>query len=463
MKKTDSVPSMLTPKEAAGLYDPGQLSPLQKEYGQAVQENEALMAELRKSVYGTVGVNINGQEMEVPLWNKGMTPAQAEDAARDRLEMGLHPFTPQDQLEKAQDDEQARPTGYSKGTNNVKKTDSVPAMLTPKEAILNRNAAELLGRDAIKRLNAHGNMLAKRGVDLASDPTPGPSTQNLLGYQYGTAMVGRDDRADLLADAENTFYGGGQVPAPTPTPTPTPRMYQYGTYSVDPRHDYAPYGSGAASPRTIKAFMSRYGVLDSRGNITTPTPSGGTATVGPSNRFPQPSGGSTSASRYSGAPSTYGSQGILGPDQNPAYQAALARNPTPASRYAAQRSQPFTPQMVGTYGIPSKQRAVVTSGPNSFRTYDPQGGYIGRTGNATDFLNRQFNPVATTPIQPAAPVQPIAQTQPVANMPQNVVTTPTSVAVNTGQQFQPYNLEPNPFTQPSNLTLEQPRRYSDYY
>ncbi len=126
--------------------------------------------------------------------------------------------------------------GYAKGTASVKrKTDSVPAMLTPREAILNRNAAELLGRDTIKRLNDHGNMLSRRGVDLASlpsDPTPGPSTENMLGYQYGTSMVQGDDRADLLRDADSTFYGGGQAPAPTPTPTPA-RRYQYGTSSVD--------------------------------------------------------------------------------------------------------------------------------------------------------------------------------------------------------------------------------------
>jgi hypothetical protein len=317
----------------------------------------------------------------------------------------------------------------------MKKTDSVPAMLTPKEAILNRNAAELLGRDAIKRLNAHGNMLAKRGVDLASDPTPGPSTENLLGYQYGTAMVGNDDRSDLMRDVDNTFYGGGQVPAPTPTPTPTTRMYQYGTEDVRRRRTTDRYYRGI----NIDARQSRNAISDTgQGRII--QGSGGGA------------GGAIGASGGGG----YGpGQGALPPDQNPAYQAALARNPTPASRYAAQRNQPFTPQMVGTYGTPSEQRAVVTSGPNAFRTYDPQGGYIGRTGNAANFLNRQFNPVATTPIQPAAPVTPVANT--------NVVTTPTSVAVNTGQQFQPYNLEPNPFTQPASLTLEQPRRYSDYY
>lgn len=111
-------------------------------------------------------------------------------------------------------------------------TDTVDAKLTPREAVLNRNAAELLGRDTIKRLNDHGNMLSRRGVDLASDPTPGPSTENLLGYQMGTADVRRDDRADLLRDAENTFYGGGNAPAPTPTPTPKPRGYQYGTDDV---------------------------------------------------------------------------------------------------------------------------------------------------------------------------------------------------------------------------------------
>src|SRR4249920_2843189 len=47
-------------------------------------------------------------------------------------------------------------------------TDSVPAMLSPREAVLTRNAAELAGRDNIEKLNAEGNQLAKRGVDLAA-------------------------------------------------------------------------------------------------------------------------------------------------------------------------------------------------------------------------------------------------------------------------------------------------------
>jgi len=171
----------------------------------------------------------------------------------------------------------------------MKKTDSVPAMLTVKESVLNRNASELIGRDFIKRINDYGNMLAKRGVDLASDPTPGPSTENLLGYQMGTADVRRDDRGDLLRDADNTFYGGGHVPVPTPTPTPTTRMYQYGTSSVDD------FGS---------PFFKRNAVSQITGLRSPPQ------------RF---------ISNYSGGPSAYGSQGILGPDQNLAYQAALSR------------------------------------------------------------------------------------------------------------------------------------------
>ncbi len=285
-----------------------------------------------------------------------------------------------------------------------KPTDTVKAKLTPGEAVLTRNAAELLGRDTIKRLNDHGNMLSKRGVDLASlqsDPAPYPASENLAGLQMGTADVGRDDRADLLKDAENAFYGGGTAPMPTPTPTPRPDGYQYGTDDVRRRRTNA-------------------------------------------------------ASRLATNYSTFGSNGVqvrsgnaaLAPEDNPAYQAALARNPTPASRYAAQRSEPAS--MVGTYRSDYGPRAVISTGANRYRTYDPEGGYIGRTGNAADFLNKQFSPNP-------------AQTAPAPNPATMVNTTPTSVSINTGQQFQPYNLEPNPFTQPASLTLEQPRRYSDLY
>lgn len=55
-----------------------------------------------------------------------------------------------------------------------------------------------------------------------------------------------DDRRDLLNEADNAFYGGGQAPQPTPTPSPTPNpVPRSGTtkvsdsplYNVQPPND----------------------------------------------------------------------------------------------------------------------------------------------------------------------------------------------------------------------------------
>ena len=74
-------------------------------------------------------------------------------------------------------------------------TDTVPAMLTPGEAVLVPGAADAVGRGTIKALNRL--------------------------YAAG------NERDDLLKEAEDTFYGGGHVqpsgPTPTPTPSPAPR------------------------------------------------------------------------------------------------------------------------------------------------------------------------------------------------------------------------------------------------
>lgn len=164
------------------------------------------------------------------------------------------------------------------------KTDTVLAELTPREAVLNRNAAELMGRKKIAALNARGNKLAKRGVDLPSrryqkgtsdveeHEDQGESMMKeghrftpqdlaemhrqreaegqrrrarmmnekpVFQFQSGTSDVG-DERRDLLKDVEDTFYGGGHAqPKPTPTPTPKPRKYQYGTSNVRRAVDFA--------------------------------------------------------------------------------------------------------------------------------------------------------------------------------------------------------------------------------
>ncbi len=225
-----------------------------------------------------------------------------------------------------------------KSKRYAKGTDSVPAMLTPREAILNRNAAELLGRDTIKRLNDHGNMLSKRGVDLASlpsDPTPGPSTENMLGYQTGTADVRRDDRGDLLRDAENTFYGGGHVPAPSPTPKPV-RGYAYGTDDVLDQNDY-PNAASRVRPRTVTSTMAN-SFYSGRGG----TPLG--PQYDPSTGFQNPRPSGTVGLRGSGDTNISGSTyiGRNGVDLGPQYGNQGQLNPKPAGAIGLQGSLPQT-------------------------------------------------------------------------------------------------------------------------
>ncbi len=136
--------------------------------------------------------------------------------------------------------------------------------------------------------------------------------------------------------------------------------------------------------------------------------------------------------QFSGAGS--GGFRALPPDQNPAYQAAIAKNPTPASRYAAAKA---TPTSIGTYQGMYGPDTVVSTGPNAFRTYSSQGGYIGRTGNAADYLSRQ-QPVATTP----TPVAPSYGSQVGFSMLSNVPSAPSVPSVTA----RPYEAPPAPFT-----------------
>ncbi len=233
-------------------------------------------------------------------------------------------------------------------------TDTIPAMLSPHEAVLNRKAADLLGRDKIKKLNAKGNAMERSrkyqgGTDdvpvahpeqLPTPPVPRSTfrtpimntldryeawqasneadwnqrldagVRKLAGHQRGTSDVGRDDRADLLAEASNTFYGGGHAPAPTPTPTPKPRGYQYGTSNVQRGIDYA--SSPTASPTGAQGFggspTAQMG--GSPGNLSTNSiPYGGSG----SDPIGQGGGFNPGAPTYTGAPGGFPTGGTTYP------------------------------------------------------------------------------------------------------------------------------------------------------
>jgi hypothetical protein len=98
-------------------------------------------------------------------------------------------------------------------------TDTVPAMLTPREAVLNRNAAELAGRPAIEALNKEGNQLAAKGVDLAAEGNSDmKSKQKPKGYAGGADAVGGLSAPQGTTNFNKYGVAYGWNPA-TPTPS----------------------------------------------------------------------------------------------------------------------------------------------------------------------------------------------------------------------------------------------------
>ena len=106
-------------------------------------------------------------------------------------------------------------------------TDVTPANLTPGEAVLNRGAAEHLGRDVIDVLNAIGNI--KMQGDKGAVSTPGPVTKaptdsengvkgycmgGVPGYAQGTGDVG--SRIGGMPGPGGGYWGpnGDTPPAP---------------------------------------------------------------------------------------------------------------------------------------------------------------------------------------------------------------------------------------------------------
>ncbi len=286
---------------------------------------------------------------------------------------------------------------YSKGT------DSVDAKLTPLESVLNRNASELLGRHNIAMLNYHGNMLAKRGVDLASlpsDPTPGPSTENMLGYQMGTSMVQSDDRADLLRDADNTFYGGGTAPMPTPTPTPMPQKYKRGTDMVMRRR--IGYQYGTSSVDDLNPFST---ALSAAGSAMFPTPSSvpASSTVSryrlPASNWKSHTDMATNIAKqrkalFTGAQlATQQPQATTQDDPNKPFNIS-------SSSYKAFTDQPFSMEDRPSNISPSSYQAYLNQGgqtvhflPPGFSTATGSTGVPGSTPNDIHFLPPGFSSV----------------------------------------------------------------------
>src|SRR4029077_5311968 len=112
-------------------------------------------------------------------------------------------------------------------------TDTVPAMLTPREAVLNRNAAEMAGRGNIEALNERGNELAKNGVDLAGGENDmNKSRQKLQGGGYAGGgnplKQRRNNPFGEVGQPAQWNPGGIQTAGTQPAEVPMPAQWSGG-------------------------------------------------------------------------------------------------------------------------------------------------------------------------------------------------------------------------------------------
>jgi hypothetical protein len=143
---------------------------------------------------------------------------------------------------------------FDAGTSKVPgqgdgKTDTVPSMLAPGEAVLNRGAAEHLGRDTISLLNAIG--AHKMGLNLGHDPGEGkpdgyaeatPRGDAGQGYAWGTPSV---PPAPGQTQTNGT-WGAPPPPAPTPNSDIRNKVGKPGVPRVTAEADMQGYAKGTS-------------------------------------------------------------------------------------------------------------------------------------------------------------------------------------------------------------------------
>ena len=144
------------------------------------------------------------------VFHAGMT--NANSAFRPQTDDGSQPVTTQNNVSILDHFKAGTEKVPGKGTGKV---DTVPAMLAPGEAVLNKGAAEHMGRGNIKQLNQIG--LAKMGSGVGGKGMPAP--KGVQKHAQGTDMV----PASKVAPAPGQMITSGtwgETPPPPPQPTP---------------------------------------------------------------------------------------------------------------------------------------------------------------------------------------------------------------------------------------------------
>ncbi len=148
--------------------------------------------------------------------------------------------------------------GKAKGTPRISgegsgKVDTVPAMLAPGEAVLNKSAAEILGRGLIAALNRAG--AAQMGMPAGDENAP-------RGYAIGSPNV-----APVASVAPTPFEIGQQIGAAI-------SGYACGTPNVQHHAEGSPYVQASAAPNWINDLGRKASSAQSQ---AAPAPPGGPA------------------------------------------------------------------------------------------------------------------------------------------------------------------------------------------
>jgi hypothetical protein len=142
-------------------------------------------------------------------------------------------------------------------------TDTVPAMLTPGEAVLNREAAELLGRGTIKKLN-HAGVQMRQVPGYADGVTTVPVTQLAQANQQNIANARVEWQKTIDAKRARDAAGATTMtPVTSPQSTAASRLGGMKGYSASgPATSGGIYGdSTIGTPAASGSYLQQRGLV----------------------------------------------------------------------------------------------------------------------------------------------------------------------------------------------------------
>lgn len=237
-------------------------------HGQSLENNIYADPQMVGRLFQGIGVPVDYSQRTTPATGSA-APATGD---RARISTGQSTLTQKSTLDMDENGNPKYPQGHAKGTAQVAgkgsgKVDTVPAMLAPGEAVLNKGAAEHMGRDNIKSLNAVG--LLKMGMP-AGKPAPKAAPKGKQKFASGTDNVQQAQDVPNVS-AMTTGKAVGSFPQQDPSTLHTTQKsvvdtdengrlkYAKGTSNVPAVDDRV-----TAAAKAVKGKEPAKGTMDSR-------------------------------------------------------------------------------------------------------------------------------------------------------------------------------------------------------